>query len=351
MIFDGYDCVRLFNRNIAAVPAGDRTLYLELVKRLSENSWKKNTLKVLLSTITHLRLERFVSEFTKEIPFGSRGLSAHDLVTRLERKLGLSPLKALFFFPPQKDRGRCYFYLFNYDGACTGFGKVSLDTFNTNCLINEKHAMSFMKGTNVSFQIPSIICDEFSGEYNYIVYEPMDAGFSNQSFRWNSLPFQYRNEILGLVRPKKLNECDWWRELITIGPKRPDRFLASLMVEQTDTIFTGCAHGDLTNNNIFAKENEIFIIDWEYFSESAPYTVDEISFYLTEYQSFLLNDPYRAFKRIISSLCDGCSRELLPERVLNAKMAFGYLLIKGNQQSMTIASAWSEQYEHFLHGI
>lgn len=351
MTSNGYDFIRFFGRNIAAIPSGDHSLYLEFIERLNKNSWKKRAFKALLFTIAHLRLKQLVSVHVEEIFLGQRGFSSHDLVTRLEKQLGLSQLKALFFYPPQIFRGRCYAYVFNDNGACVSFVKVSLDSYNTECLINEQRALSIMKGANVSFQVPTIICAEFGDDWSYIAYTPMDKGYDNRHLRWDGVPFQYRNEILGLVRPKKLDECGWWRSLNTIGPQRPDRFLSSFTIGQSDTIFTGNAHGDLTENNIYFKGNELFVIDWEYFSESAPYTVDEISFYLAKYQSLISSDPYLGFKHVITSLCDGYSQELLPERIINAKMALGYLHTMGNSQSIKVTTAWSEQFEDFLNGI
>lgn len=351
MTSTGYDFVTFFGRNIAAIPTGDRALYLEFVQRFGRNSWKKKAFKALLFSIVQLRLQRFISVPVKEILFGKGDFSSRELVKRLEEQLGLSPLKAVFFYPPQLHRGRCYAYVFCASGSCVAFVKISFDSANTKCLINEKRALSMLKMANVSFQVPTVIHAEFHDNCNYVVYGPFDKDYDSRSLRWNGVPFQCRNEILGLIRSKKLGDCDWWQSLNTNKSQRPDRFLSSFASEPTDEINIGCAHGDLIDNNIYFRDNEVVIVDWEYFSESAPYTVDEVSFYLASTQRFIAKDPYGAFKLIFTFLCDGYSPELLPERIFNGKMALGYLHAMGNSQAILITTVWAEQFEDFLDGL
>ena len=325
-------------------------MYKEFIYRLNQNTWKKKILKFSLSTIQYLNFTSLILRSSKQDD-NVQHFRAGEFIVQLEKQTGLSQLKAVFFYPPQENRDRCYAYVFNYNSVCICYVKIALSPHDRRFLINESRAISIIKEINFKFKIPDVMVANFEYGYSYIAYAPFNKQAYTKATKWDEKPFEFRNEILGLVRPRKLNECDWWHSLNTIGPDRPDCFLSSVAAQHSGSILMGRVHGDLTENNIFYDGNDAIICDWEYFEEFAPYCVDQLSFHLSKYQRLVEKNPFLGFKFIATAFFDNCSDEVFPERMINFKMALGYLHAVGNIHAKKITTEWSTKFEDLLNGI
>lgn len=126
-----------------------------------------------------------------------------------------------------------------------------------------------------SFRFVSYDCI-FKSEDKICLKSRLVKDLGDPIFSWNEVVGNVYREIqtVGLAsRQLSLDEIESCRELFS--------FDFSKYSEISYTF--SYAHGDFTPGNIFGGGDEIYLLDWEFFDESAPRLVDPILFYFSRF--------------------------------------------------------------------
>lgn len=333
----------ILNKKIIMIPGWNQYIFSDYITRMQTLTRRSKILKFCFIIIHNLRLSHLFIKETSKVEIKKIELLLHEINIDLEKLTGFNFSNATLFFPTDTNRYRCYVYLYNEKLECIYFVKITYDLINSSHLLREKDVMSSLNTDHLSFRVPTIVSSKFNKDTAYIVYKCLSKNFISKNGEWYDKFFKIRNQLLGKLQKRKLNECDWWN-LLNLNKCRDISYYLSSF-KKNSFIYTGLVHGDLTSHNALESKNDLFIIDWEYASTSGPYTVDEVSFYLTKYQKLILKNPLLGLKVILDNFQKNCREEHLEERFLNLKTALGYLSYVGNNQAKLIVKSWSKEYE------
>ncbi len=198
-----------------------------------------------------------------------------------------------FYFPPQLERKKYSVLLLNNEGESIAFAKIAQDPVSYAETLRERNALLYFNDKKfATFEVPKLLQH---GNYKgslYNLLSPIPRNTRTPPSTWGDL---YQQAWLELVttsyRNIKIENLSWWPKVKFLF----DEWVEAIELLEKDEPLNGYrfyfAHGDFAPWNVSIVNKNLFLYDWENFSEEAPIFADPLYFILST-QILLKNDTF-----------------------------------------------------------
>ncbi len=309
--------VRLLGRLVCALSA-DATLpqKLALLKIYPRHSWKRALAYRFVQMIFMLRLNKLFFESVQ------LDQSLQNVVSDCMKKTAY----LLFTYPPgDRERNRdYYFFLDTKTLALTLFLKHAKEKNCIANLQNEVEALQLLnnKKNELQFKFPEIVSNGFTEEGTFFL---ITKAFSSTYRRIEqekvcSLPAELQLPGEGVFSVAQLKRQSWWQSLQKNSHNEAFVKCVNKILSERELVKLSSCHGDIGAHNVYWNGKNYFLIDWERFSQRAPYLTDQVGWWLGRHHKLIKSKPL-------------LSRSLFKKKFINfeddATLGLAYLVAAG----------------------
>ena len=323
---NGYLLVCFGGRPIMALPANSRQMKLAGISCYRNQTIRRAIFSwgMRLATMTGadiLLFEHVDSSLEPLLPFNFA-----DLLDSLRESLGNPSARAVIVWPPQPDRGRVYVHLLGLDGQLLAFVKLSLDTYNDDCLLREARTLDTLRAVGLqTFRVPSVIKAGFFHKHRYLILQPIPTDAKPVKVSLDAFPTQCVKEYAGATRivdSEQLKEFIWWQRFWEVT-KAESSFAQEVRYFQKSPLRVCRVHGDLGIINMMRVNGQLWIFDWEESCDRAPHMTDEIVFFLILNQRKFIAKPFVGLRAFTKRYLSGASQEYRQDVVMALAFLYG----------------------------
>lgn len=339
--------VKFGRRPLLAVPQAGRRLRLAGLGCYPAHTWKKQIVRACLRAGAHCGLERCLGAKV-ESPLAEVAAQAlAEWQAWVRWQLGDRGLEPVYVWPADPARGRVYVHWLDSDGRKAAFAKLALDASNADLILNEQHALEQLnRMAALQVRVPRVLAAGELQGLAFLVVEslPPHARITD----WAKDP-PLESLIQDYAGPPHrmsfadLQRAPWWSRFCHLG-WRDRGFAEAVRAAAADGLDVCRAHGDLNQTNVLRTGGEVWLLDWEQSSDTAPCLTDPVCVATDRLWPLTRRDAGKALQAFLNAMWRGQTSEH-HQRVL---LALAFLCAAEFPPAMLLAANWPSQMHNGL---